>query len=120
MLLACRSPDRGPAHAYPIPSADDRVTVEVLNGAGTSGLARLGARMLREKGLDVVFFGNGDTAGAAVTRVLARRPGGRKAADQVRSALGVGTVIEATDTLRRVDVSVILGRDFHPALPLHP
>jgi hypothetical protein len=100
------------------------VTVEVLNATGTPGLARLGTRVLREQGLDVVFFGNGsgstDSAGAAVTRVLVRRPGARKAAEQVRSALGVGSIVESVDTLRRVDVSVVLGRDFHPALPLHP
>lgn len=98
------------------------MTVEVLNGTGTSGLARLGTRVLRAQGLDVIFFGNGsgDSSAAALTRVLIRRPGGRKAAEQVRSALGVGTIVEAIDTLRRVDVSVILGRDFHPSLPLHP
>ncbi len=119
-MLACRSPDRGPAHAYPVPSAEDRITVEVLNGAGTPGLARLGARVLRQNGFDVVLFGNGDTAGGAVTRVIARRPDARSAADRARSALGVGTVALTLDTLRRVDVTVILGRDFHPALPLHP
>lgn len=107
-------------HAYEIPSAKDRVLVEVLNGAGTPGLARLGARVLREGGLDVVFFGNGDTAGSATTRVLARRPGAVKSAERVRAALGVGAVTEAIDTLRRVDVTVILGMDFHPNLPLHP
>ena len=96
------------------------MTVEVLNGTVTPGLARLGTRVLREEGMDVVFFGNGDTAGAAVTRVLTRRPGAHTAAERVRSALGVGTIVEAVDTLRRVDVSVILGRDFHPELPLHP
>lgn len=98
------------------------MTVEVLNGTGTPGLARLGTRVLREQGLDVVFFGNGsgDSMVAAVTRVLIRRPGGRKGAELVRSALGVGTIVESVDTLRRVDVSVILGRDFHPVLPLHP
>ena len=120
LIVACRSPDRAPAHAYPIPSADDRITVEVLNGAGTPGLARLGARVLRSGGLDVVFFGNGDTAGGATTRVYARRPDKRRAADQARAALGVGVVSEQVDTLRRVDVTVILGRDFHPDLPLHP
>lgn len=96
------------------------MTVEVLNGAGTPGLARLGTRLLRQHGLDVVFFGNGDTAGAALTKVISRRSAKRGAAEQARSALGVGVVSEAIDTLRRVDVTVIIGRDFHPALPLHP
>ncbi len=92
----------------------------MLNGAGTPGLARLGARVLRSEGLDVVFFGNGDTTGGATTRVYARRPDRRRAAEQARAALGVGVVSEQIDTLRRVDLTVILGRDFHPELPLHP
>lgn len=92
----------------------------MLNGAGTAGLARLGTRMLRQHGLDVVYFGNGDTAGSAVTRIIARRPNRKGAAADARSALGVGVVSEGIDTLRRVDVTVIIGRDFHPEVPLHP
>ncbi len=44
----------------------------------------------------------------------------RGAADRVRSALGGGTVVVASDTLRRVDVTVILGWDFQPAEESHP
>jgi hypothetical protein len=96
------------------------VTVEVLNGAGTPGLARLATRMLRQHGLDVVFFGNGDTTGAALTRIIARRPSRRSAAEAARSAIGIGVISDGIDTLRRVDVTVIVGRDFHPVVPLHP
>ena len=100
------------AHAYPIPSPERRVTVEVLNGTRRAGVARAATRMLRRRGLDVVFYGN---AGAAVesTRVLVRR-GDPGAGRDVRQAIGAGRVVVEPDTLRRVDVSVILGPDFRP------
>ena len=104
--------DRVAGHAFAIPSADDRILVEVLNGTEQQGLARLETRKLRRQGLDVVFFGNSDKT-ADSTLVFARR-GTRNAAERVREALGIGTVEVQTDTLRRVDVTVILGRDFRP------
>jgi hypothetical protein len=104
--------DRVAGHAFAIPSADDRILVEVLNGTEKQGLARLGTRKLRRQGLDVVFFGNSDKTTDS-TLVVARR-GTRNAAERVREALGVGTVEVQTDTLRRVDVTVILGGDFRP------
>ncbi|HEY7026395.1 MAG TPA: LytR C-terminal domain-containing protein [Gemmatimonadales bacterium] len=104
--------DRVAGHAFAIPSADDRILVEVLNGTAKQGLARLGTRKLRRQGLDVVFFGNSDKTSDS-TLIIARR-GAEGPADRVREALGVGTVKMETDTLRRVDVTVILGGDFRP------
>ena len=75
-------------------------------------MARLGARRLRRLGFDVVFFGTADT-GVDTTQVLLRR-GDATSADRVRRALGVGRVVTRVDTLRRVDVTVILGPEFHP------
>jgi hypothetical protein len=74
--------------------------------------------MLRGKGIDVVFLGNADSA-AVATRVIARR-GDPERARYVASVLGAGKVAAETDTFRRVDVTVILGEDFKPSLPLHP
>lgn len=103
--------DRVAGHAFDIPTADGRIVVEVLNGSGKTGLGRLGTRRLRRMGLDVVYFG---TAGATdSTQVIARR-GDRGRAEKVRDALGAGKVMVQPDTLRRVDVSVILGQDFQP------
>lgn len=105
--------DRVEGHAFDIPSADHRIVVEVLNGSARGGLARLGARRLRRMGFDVVYFGNADPPPVDTTRVLLRRgvPG---QAERVRDALGVGAVSTRRDTLRRVDVTVILGPDFQP------
>jgi hypothetical protein len=107
-------------HAYPVPSPDHRVLVEVLNTTGRSGLARAATRLLRRRGLDVVFFGNGDVRGKLdSTRVLARR-GDRTAAERVARALGGGVVKVELDTLRQVDVTVLLGEDYRPAVDGHP
>ncbi|MDH5283720.1 MAG: LytR C-terminal domain-containing protein [Gemmatimonadota bacterium] len=102
--------DQVPGHAYAIPSAANRIVVEVLNGSGQDGMARLGTRQLRGKGLDVVFVG---TAPEKVdsTRIILRR-GEASAAEQVRAALGAGTILTDLDTLRRVDVTVVLGPDY--------
>jgi hypothetical protein len=97
-------------HAYPIPSPERRVMVEVLNGTGRAGAARAATRMLRRRGLDVVFYGNAEAA-VDSTRVIVRR-GDSSAAYDVRRAIGSGAVVVEPDTFRRVDVSVILGPDF--------
>jgi hypothetical protein len=109
-LLVPPPPPAPRAHAYPIPSPEHRVTVEVLNGTKRAGVARAATRMLRRRGLDVVFYGNAE-ATVDSTRVIVRR-GDPGAARVVRQAIGAGRVVVEPDTLRRVDVSVILGPDF--------
>jgi hypothetical protein len=105
-------------HAYAVPPSDRSVTVEVLNGTRRQGLARVATRVLRERGIDVVFFGNADSA-ADSTRVLVRRGDPGRGKDVVE-ALGAGRLRIAPEPLRRVDATVILGEDYRPKLPLHP
>jgi 2-keto-3-deoxy-L-rhamnonate aldolase RhmA len=112
--------DRVEGHAYAIPSAEDRIIVEVLNGTSRAGLARTATRLLRQRGLDVVFFGSADSASRTdSTRIIVRR-GQRGAAEIVGQALGTGRIEIELDTLRRVDVSVILGADYQPSAGVHP
>ncbi|MGH7628292.1 MAG: LytR C-terminal domain-containing protein [Gemmatimonadales bacterium] len=106
-------PDRVTGHAFAIPSADDRVVVEVLNGTPRPGLARSATRVLRRQGLDVVFFGNWHGEGLVrTTKIVVRRGADQAGARRVAAALGGGEVVVDVDTLRRVDVSVILGEDW--------
>lgn len=117
-FLLRRPRERVPTHAYPVPVVQGRVAVEVLNATRRQGVARTATRILRGRGIDVVFLGNADSA-EGTTRVIARR-GDSDRARYVASVLGAGKVVVETDTFRRVDVSVILGDDFKPSLTLHP
>jgi hypothetical protein len=112
LLLAPAPQEQAEGHAYPIPSPERRIIVEVLNGTRRQGAARVATRMLRRRGLDVVFFGNSETAADSTSIVVRRGDPGR--GREVRAALGVGRIVVEPDTLRRVDVSVIIGRDFRP------
>ena len=91
--------------------------MEVLNGSRRAGVARAATRQLRRHGLDVVTFGNAD-APSDSTRVIVRRGDPARGRD-VRRALGAGSIAVEPDSLRRVDVSVILGVDFQ-VRPLEP
>ena len=92
--------------------------VEVLNGSGRRGVARAATRALRQAGFDVVYFGNVSET-LATTQTLARR-GDSAAAVRVARALGATQVRVATDTLLRVDVTVLLGGDYRPPPGLRP
>ncbi len=112
--------DQVEGHAFAIPSSSDHaLQVEVLNGSGRTGLARLGARHLRRQGMDVVLFGNAVGERVDSTRVILRR-GRPPAAERVRGARGVGPIAGGTETQRRVVVTVLLGPDFQPDLAQRP
>jgi hypothetical protein len=89
---------------------DRRVIIEVLNGTERRGAARIATRMLRRAGFDVIFFGNAP-AGADSTLILLRRGEDRPTA-WLREALGTGVIRAEPDSLRRVDLTVILGPDW--------
>lgn len=95
-----------------LPSAQgERIRVEVLNGGGRAGMARLATEELRDRGFDVVYFGNG--AAVAASEVVDRvdRP---DQARRVARSLGLETVRSEPDSTRFVDVTVHLGPDWGP------
>ena len=110
-------PELVEGHAFAVPPSADRVVVEVLNGTETSGLARVGARVLRRAGFDVVFLATSPAVDS--TMVLVRR-GDPRMGERVRKALGAGKVQSVRDTTRHVDVTVILGSDFRGPPEIHP
>lgn len=114
---ASAEPARTGQLAWPVPGTRDSIEVEVLNGTDRDGLAVDVTRLLRSRGIDVVAIGNAPSS--EVTRVLARRGNG-EAAQRVARALGQGQPELAPDSLRFVDVTVIIGSDFSTELPLHP
>lgn len=125
LLGACSG---GSTQTRPIPGdRGQALTVEVLNASGRPGSARIGTRLLRQAGIDVVFFGNAPPpdAGATLdsTRIIVRR-GAANVGERVRAALGRGRVEVQPDSGKLLDVSVLLGTDFVTAragsFDLHP
>jgi len=117
-FLLRRDREQESTHAFPIPAVQGRVMVEVLNGTRRQGVARTATRILRGRGVDVVFLGNADSAETS-TLVIVRR-GDPERARYVAAVLGAGKIVVEPDTFRRVDVSVILGDDFKPRSGVHP
>jgi len=102
---------RGPSAARAVPGEQGRIVVEVLNTTRAVGLARAATRVLRDAGIDVVYFGSDTGAVVDSTQVLVRR-GTPEGAARVAAALGVGAVRQLPDPGRLVDVTVRIGRDF--------
>ena len=90
-----------------------RIQVEVLNASTVRGLARRATGHLRDLGYDVVSSGNaGERHDSTV--VLVRR-GGREWAERIARAMGDGArVEERPDSLRYVDVTVLVGGHWRP------
>jgi hypothetical protein len=106
-LVASRQADRP---RFPVPGEGLPIKVEVLNAVGVDGLARDATLRLRERGVDVVFFGNAGMDTLSLTRVVARR-GDTTVARSVQEALGIGVVSNEDDPRLLLDVTVLLGRD---------
>jgi len=100
------------AEATPVWSSDARVRIEVLNGGGRAGAARAATTFLRDAGYDVVYFGNATSFDHDSTRVI-DRVDRLEVASAVARALGIGNVLSEPDPNLFVDVSVVLGADWH-------
>ena len=90
-----------------------RVRVEVLNAGGKEDMARLATDHLRDRGFDVVYFGNAETFGQDSTLVL-DRAGRPRAAAAVGQALGTPWVESQPDANLYLDVTVLLGSGWVP------
>jgi hypothetical protein len=89
----------------------ERISVEVLNGAGVSGAAARITEALRDAGYDVKTFGNAPSFEYEQTIVIDRseRSG---AARSVADALGVDEVRVEPRPALYLDATIILGRDW--------
>ena len=91
---------------------DVRVTLEILNGTTTSGLARRTKELFEGYGYEVVTFGNAESSQIRNTVLIDRR-------GEPEQARRVGEIIRAERIVTDVapaesnaDVTVVLGRDF--------
>jgi hypothetical protein len=88
-----------------------RIRIEVLNTGGTSGVARSATAVLRDLGLDVVYYGNAENFSDEPSVVL-DRVGRLDAARTVADALGIRDVLSEPDSNLFVDVTVRLGPEW--------
>jgi hypothetical protein len=106
-----------PAHNVTAP-AGVRIKVEVQNATARRGLARQATLYLRDRGFDVVSFGNASERRDS-TLVL-DRSGHADWAALVATAMKA-RVESRPDSSRYLDVTVLVGGDWRPpALPFYP
>lgn len=89
----------------------DRIRVEVLNGGGRRGMARLATQQLRDRAIDVVYMGNATSFGRD-SSVVVDRLGKPEAAEKVAEALGITQVLSEPDSTLFLDVTVLLGSEW--------
>lgn len=91
-------------------SAVSAPTAEVLNATGKKGMASEVTKVLRSKGVDVVFFGN--TSERRRT-VVFDRLGSIETARRIADLLGCpgAEPVTQVDTKKLVDVTIVLGED---------
>jgi anionic cell wall polymer biosynthesis LytR-Cps2A-Psr (LCP) family protein len=96
-----------------VPAEDLTVTVEVLNGTKTPGLASRARELYRSFDMDVLSIGNADNDAYEATVVLDRK-GRLEDAKKVADIIKCTQVFSRPDALmdQAVEVTVILGKDF--------
>jgi hypothetical protein len=117
VLTSRRAIVRGPAafagDTTRAPSGQ-RVIVEVLNSSGVSGLARRATFLLRDRGFDVVGWGN-DPKGRRGETLIVDYTDKPEAADRLARVLGGGRIERGKDSLDRgLDMTVKLGSNYKP------
>jgi tetratricopeptide (TPR) repeat protein len=110
------APESGAVRSAPVlpagsePSAPEAVArLEISNGAGRQGLARLVSRQLRDPGLKVVRLSNEKGFGVRQTRVE-YAPAFRTTAQRLALHVGSGDPVEV-DMAGHADVRLVIGRD---------
>jgi hypothetical protein len=96
-----------------------RITVEVLNATSVRGLARQATMFMRDRGFDVIYYGNARQQ--LDSTVVLDRSGHPEWAQLAADAFAGATLRSEPDSTRYADVTVLVGADWHPpAKPLYP
>ena len=114
MVMGMRGEGEEPASAAAARLPDRRIRVEVLNAAGIPRLAQRGTDLLRDRGFDVVYYGNAHGFAPESSLVL-DRVGDAAAAASVAEAIGIRHVRSEPDTSLYLEATVVLGRDWELA-----
>ena len=92
--------------------------LDVRNGTGEDGIAKLFTDYLREKGFDVVEMGNYDTDDQEKSLVLDRK-GNKQNCKKIAQTLGVSdkNVIQQINKDLLIDATVVIGKDYKELSP---
>jgi LytR cell envelope-related transcriptional attenuator len=98
-----------------------RVVVEVLNSSGVAGLARRATFLLRDRGFDVVGWGN-DPRGRRGESLIIDYSNKPEAAERAARVLGGAKIERGKDSLDRgLDLTIRLGSAYKPPVEaFHP
>lgn len=112
-----RQPDAGKLIRADFPWAmladGKRPRVEVLNGTGAIALTQEVARRIVPAGGEIILTGNVPGFGVKRTQVVYYRVADLPAARRLAAALGVGSVALGNVPIDVVDLTVVVGSDFH-------
>ncbi len=100
------------------PQREENVSIKVLNGTLTSGLATTTGDYLKKKGLNVVEVGSADRGDYAQSRIIMNRPRPNTAKRIAQLLKLPETAIVSADRPNAdADIEVILGNDYTPPKP---
>ncbi|MBP5738530.1 MAG: LCP family protein [Abditibacteriota bacterium] len=89
----------------------EKVKVEVLNGSGVAGVARLAGSSIEKAGHEVVRVDNADTTDEETT-VITVYNDKRPSAEEIQKRIKCGVIRELKEKNEDFDVSVLVGKDF--------
>jgi hypothetical protein len=91
-----------------------RIKIEVVNATATRGLARLATAWLRDQGFDVVNTTTAAERDRMDTSLVLDRSGHPAWAALAATAMGGARVEARPDSLRFLDLTVLVGRSWRP------
>lgn len=88
--------------------------VEVLNGCGIEGIAKELTEYLRQKNIDVVYYGNFESWSLSETLVIDRKDHGLENAKIIGNIIGVdeNRMFPQISPQRQLDVTILLGKNY--------
>ena len=92
-------------------SGNSNIKIEILNG--TSMASNLSAVTTMLKKREYKISKTGETTNSTYTTIIANGETDEAIAQKVKEVLGVGTVLKATDTASKADITIIIGNDFN-------
>jgi hypothetical protein len=97
---------------FPEGAPGRRPRLRVVDGTGQLGNAQGAAVLLAASGGQVDVIGNAGRFGVPITQVTYYDPVQLDAANRMRAALGVGEVVQSTQSNSALDLTITLGADY--------